>query len=223
MGEQPQLSGSRVGCCGRDAAAGRLATPLLLLAVVVCALLLSACGKQPLAREEAEYPESLLVPPDLLGEQEAAERSRRERDAAEREAGEEAELPVAVEETVPSRLQHVDGRPELHLATSLNQAWREIGTALDRLDFTLLGRQRDELRYEIRYAPRADEEVEQPGWFARLFRGAERIETAPQRYRIELTQEPRAVVVQVRDEAGEAASPAIAERLLTLLDRQLPY
>jgi len=186
--------------------------PVALLA----AGLLGACATDPLTRDEAEYPDHLVIPPDLVGEPDPA---AAEPPAAEPDADEE--LPVDVERTIPSRLTEVDGDPRLALGMGINQAWTGTGAALNRLDFTVLERQRDELYYLIRYEPRADEEIEQPGLFARWFGGAERIDTAPQRFRIQIAREDGQVVARVLDEDGEPAAQAVAERLLTLLDRQL--
>nr|WP_276569350.1 outer membrane protein assembly factor BamC [Halorhodospira halophila] len=130
-------------------------------------------------------------------------------------------MPVEVERTIPSRLTDVDGDPRLALDMGINQAWMGTGAALNRLDFTVLERQRDDLYYLIRYEPRADEQIEQPGLFARWFGGAERIDTSPQRFRIQIGRDNGQVVAKVRDENGDPAAEAVAERLLTLLDRQL--
>ncbi len=186
-------------------------------AVLLAAGLLGGCATDPLTRDEADYPEHLVIPPDLVGKPEPAEEDA----APDPEADADAELPVDVARTIPSRLTEVDGDPRLVLDMGINQAWTGAGAALNRLDFTVLERQRDDLYYLIRYEPRADEEIEQPGVFARWFRGAERIDTSPQRFRIQIAREDGQVVAKVRDEDGEPAAAAVAERLLTLLDRQL--
>ncbi|MFP4146258.1 MAG: outer membrane protein assembly factor BamC [Halorhodospira sp.] len=198
----------------------RLRLASAVAAVLLGSLLLAACASEPLTRDEVDGPEALVIPPDLIGEQDLegadAEAGEGQGEASERGG----ELPVDAAQTVPSRL--VEEGPRLELEMGLNEAWRATGSALDRLEFTVLERVRDDLRYVIRYAPRADEEIEQPGLLARWFGGAERIDTAPQRYRIQLDQGDDAqVTVRVDDREGDPAPEPIAERLLTLLDRQL--
>ncbi|MBK1727568.1 outer membrane protein assembly factor BamC, partial [Halorhodospira neutriphila] len=111
--------------------------------------------------------------------------------------------------------------PYLRLEMPLERAWQRTGAALDRLGFTVLEREREARRYTIRYAPHADEQIEQPGLLARWLGGAERIDTAPRRFRITLAQGGDGVRVAVRERSGEPAPAPIARRLLTLLDPQL--
>ncbi len=201
---------------GRAAVMGRAATKPA--AAVIGAALLSACASEPLSRDEVEGPEALVIPPDLLGEQATAEAADTAAEAADSGGG----LPVAVEQTVPSRLVDADDGPRLELDMRLNEAWRATGAALDRLGFTVQAREPEGRYYAIRYQPQADEEIEQPGFFARWFGGAERIDTSPQRYRIQLERGDGGVVtVQVDEADGEPAPAQLAQRLLALLDPQL--
>ncbi|MCG5530670.1 outer membrane protein assembly factor BamC [Halorhodospira halochloris] len=196
---------------------------LRLLPVVAAGLglsLLVACGKEPMTREEAEYPDNLVIPPSLIDEPErdVEVAERRPRSAEEEDR---PDLPVDVEQTIPTRVQADGDALELRVDMALNQAWVDTGQALNRLDFTILERERDDLRYEIRYAPSSEEEVEQPGFFARVFGGAERVETSPQRYTIELEQRASGVALRVKDRQGQPAPREVSERLLTLIDREL--
>ncbi len=188
---------------------------LPLFAVLAAGLLGLGCASEPLTREEADYPEHLVIPPDLVGPPPPPEERERP------QVDDDEALPVDVARTIPSRLIERDGEHRLELDMGVNDAWRGTGAALDRLDFTVLERQRDDLRYVIRYEPRADQEIQQPGFFARVFRGEERIDTSPQRYRIQLETDGGQVLVRVLDADGEPAPEQVARRLLTLLDRQL--
>ena len=191
--------------------ARRLRSAAALAALAAAAL--GGCATEPLTREEAEYPDSLVIPPDLVGEVTPPD----ERPEAE----DPAELPVPVAETIPSRVIADGERPYLALDMRTNEAWRRAGAALDRLDFSVRSRDRDELSYTVRYDPQADEEVEQPGFFARVLGGAERVETGPRDFRIRLEREGVDLRLVVDDADGEPAPEPVATRLLTLLDRQL--
>ena len=181
---------------------------------------LAGCGKEPLTRDQAKYPEKLVIPPTIIEQQERDKEVAAGSSGAE-EADEQPELPTDVEQTIPTRVQFGGNKVELLVDMPLNRVWIRTGNVLDRLNFTVLARERDELRYEVRYAPYSEEEIEQPGFFARVLGGAERIETAPRKYYIAMEQRVKGVVLTVRDKAGQSAQPAIAERILTLIDRQL--
>lgn len=206
-------------------AADRSAVTLLRLKAVLAGSLvllglLGGCAKEPLTRDEADYPDNLLIPPEIVEEAERAPVVA-ERRPGRRDEGDAAEGSGSDEQTVPGRVKVADERVELRLDMPLNRVWINVGSALDRLDFTVLERERDDLRYVIRYAPRADEEVEQPGFFARVLGGAERIDTAPRRYRVTIEQQVKRVVVTVTADSGEPARKEVAERLLTFIDREL--
>ncbi len=183
----------------------------------IAAVLLSACASEPLSRDEVDGPEALVIPPDLIGEQAAGT------DGGAAGPGEgDGDLPVAAERTVPSRLVQAGDGPRLELDMRLGSAWRATGAALERLGFTVQERARDAGYYAIRYEPQADAEIEQPGFLARWFGGAERIDTDPRRYRIQLERADGSLVtVQIDEADGEPAPGQLAERLLTLLDPQI--
>lgn len=187
-------------------------------------LVLAGCGTSPVTRDEAEYPEALRIPPDLVGERQAEAERRRERARADRDedAGEADEpLPEDPVRTVPTRLGEADGQPVLDVSMSADRGWTELGRALDRMDFTVLDRFRDDGEYRIRYAPFPDREPRQPGFFARVFTGAERIDTDPRPFRLRVAETPQGARLTVHEDDGEPAPAVIAERLLTLFDRQL--
>ncbi len=192
---------------------GALAGSALLIAGM-----LGACAKEPLTREEAEYPESLVIPPEVVDEPEPSAAGDSSADSSE--AGAEQGLPVDAARTIPSRISTEGEVPRLELDMGVNEAWRSAGVALNRLGFTVLERARDNLYYAIRYDPHAGQDIEQPGLFARWLGDAERIDTSPQRYRLQIETEGATALV-LRDAQGEPAPAQVAERVLILVDRQL--
>lgn len=197
------------------------------VALLIALGVLSGCGQVPTSREQVESPDRLRIPPRVVAEPKtdgkvAADSASRPGSSQAEKAGEElSAAPQAGESTIPSRVRTDGDQVELLIDMRLNRAWINTGSVLDRLNFTILERQRDKLRYTIRYSPRADEDIEQPGFFARVFGGAERIDTSPRRFFVELEQRTTAVAITLKDEQGNPARAEIAQQLLTLLDRQL--
>lgn len=203
------------------AAVGRL---LPIAGVVALGAVVAACTSAPLSRDEVDYPENLKIPPDLVGERQAeAERRQREREERLQEPDEDAEdgIPSDPVATIPTRISMADGEPVLDTDLLPARAWQLTGRALDRLDFTVLDRDEDDGVYRIRYAPFAGRDPQQPGFFARVFLRAERIDTSPRPFRIRIEEHPAGSRVTVREDDGERPPEVIAERLLTLFDRQL--
>ncbi len=194
-------------------------------ALLAGGLLLGACAHEPLTREEAEPPESLVIPPTIVEAPPAQDDGEDAPAGAQAASGDTSgdEPPREDKGGTPARLVAGDGQedPYLRLEMPPERAWQRTGVALDRLGFTVLEREREARRYTIRYDPHADEEIEQPGLLARWLGGAERIDTTPRRFRITLEQEGEDVRVAVQERSGEPAPAPIARRLLTLLDPQL--
>ncbi len=201
----------------------RVTTPNASWAACAAALLLlAACASEPIHRDEVDYPEHLKIPPDLVGPVERPPRRAPPGDGVEEE-GEAAPLDADPTETVPTRVVHDGEEWVLDLPWPPEGAWGRVGEAMERHDFTILDRQRDDLYYVLRYEPYADGEVRQPGFFRRLFTRARRIDTSPRPFHVHLEAHAEGTRLSVTEADGEPAPDRVTQRLLTLLDRHLYY
>jgi outer membrane protein assembly factor BamC len=75
----------------------------------------------------------------------------------------------------------------LEISQSFDAAWRQIGLALDRSNFTVSDRDRSKGVYFVRYIPDGEKD-EEPGFFGKLF-GAEKKAAAQQEYRVSISRE----------------------------------
>lgn len=130
---------------------------------------------------------------------------------------------AAAEATAPqARLERdAEGRVKLELANGFDDAWRRVGIAIDRLDFTLEDRDRSEGQYFVRYDPEAEGDRQEKGLLASLaFWREDTPDTVPL-FVIRLVEAAGHTRIDVTDEAGEPAPAAVSERILALLDEQL--
>ena len=99
---------------------------------------------------------------------------------------------------------------------SFDRAWRRVGVALDSGGFSVEDRDRSAGDYYVRYVDTdTGEQIDQPGFFSRMFSGDKKAE-APQ-YRIHLVASGDQTNVTVLDAKGTRDNSATAQRLLSVL------
>jgi len=107
----------------------------------------------------------------------------------------------------------------LQVDEPFDRAWRRVGLALDRVNFTVEDRDRAKGLYYVRYIdPDSDINVE-PGFFAKLFGGDKKREGGEYRVRVE-GQGDQSIVTVLVPEGSVDQSPT-ARRILNLLQKEL--
>lgn len=124
-----------------------------------------------------------------------------------------------------SRIEAVEGgTSRLVLAQDFERSWRDVGFVLDRLDFVIEDRNREQGVFNIRYVD--PERVDRSqGTLSRIFSG-ERKDLSGQHYRLQLAEQGSdASVVDVRLADGKAPESEedrrVAERLIRVLHENL--
>lgn len=107
----------------------------------------------------------------------------------------------------------------LEIAESFDRAWRRVGLALDRGNFTVEDRDRAAGEYFVRYVDIDAQQQERPGFFSRMF-GRGEPEAQPQ-YRVALADVGGATRVTVLNGSGQPDDSATAKRILDVLLQQL--
>ncbi|MCL2161995.1 MAG: outer membrane protein assembly factor BamC [Betaproteobacteria bacterium] len=106
----------------------------------------------------------------------------------------------------------------LQVDESFERAWRRVGLALDRVNFTVEDRDRAQGLYFVRYIdPESDNASK--GFFARLFSSDKKREGGEYRLRVE-GQGSQSIVTVLTAEGGVDQSPT-ARKILTLLQQEL--
>lgn len=114
-----------------------------------------------------------------------------------------------------SRLINVNGQPVVQLQDNFDRAWRRVGLALDRTNFTVEDRDRSQGVYFVRYVvPNADKA--EPGFFSRLF-GASKTDSQPQKFRVSVMSQGTGTQVSIQTADGKALPEADAKRIMTVL------
>lgn len=117
-----------------------------------------------------------------------------------------------------SRVTLVNGNPALPLSETVEHAWRLLGLALDRINFTVEDRNRSQGIYFVRYV--SDKDNEKKGFFDKLF--SSNTKKKAQRYQIKLSeQDVNHSVITVLNESGQPETGNAAKDILGLLDQQL--
>lgn len=129
---------------------------------------------------------------------------------------------VAPASTVPARARVLEGRPAatLQVDDNFERAWRRVGLALDRSGFTVEDRDRTQGVYFVRYIDPAFAGQEEPGFFAKLF-GADKGESGPKKFRIQVKGEGAVSLVSVLNAQGLADTGENGKRITSLLVEDL--
>lgn len=104
------------------------------------------------------------------------------------------------------------------LNEDFGRAWRLTGVALDRVGFTIEGRDHEAGNYQVRYTDKAPEDAK-PGFFSRLLTPTR--EVKEETYRIKLTTMADQTKISIQDSEGKAVNPDTTGRILKQLYEQL--
>lgn len=114
-----------------------------------------------------------------------------------------------------SRVTTVNGQPVVQLDDGFDRAWRRVGLALDRTNFTVEDRDRSKGVYFVRYvAPNADKA--EPGFLGKLF-GASKTDNQPQKLKVSVLSQGTVTTVSIHNADGTALPEADAKRIMTVL------
>ena len=121
--------------------------------------------------------------------------------------------------TKSAQIDTLNGQPVVRLDDDFDRAWRRVGLALDRTNFTVEDRDRSKGVYFVRYvAPSADKA--DPGFLGKLF-GGSKTDSAPQKFKVSVVSQGNASVVSVQNADGSAAAAADAQRIVKVLAEDL--
>lgn len=142
--------------------------------------------------------------------------SQQQADTAMAQAQSDPQVPVRLSQV--ARGSGADGA--LDILEPFDRAWRRVGLALDRGNFTVEDRDRALGQYFVRYVDVDDATAPQePGFLSRLFTRRE-ASPAPQ-YRVQLTDLGGTTRVTVLNAEGNPDTSATAGRILDVLLQQL--
>lgn len=121
-----------------------------------------------------------------------------------------------------ARLVSAAGASYVQLDDPFDRAWRRVGLALDRVNFTVEDRDRAQGTYFVRYVDPATDTKEKPGFFARVFNSDEKSKQALQ-YRIVVKSQPdnASSRISVQSKDGQPENGETGTRILALLTDQL--
>ena len=126
--------------------------------------------------------------------------------------------------TVKAKLvQDSSGAAVIELPSSFDRAWRDVGLALDRSNFTVIDRDRSKGIYFVRYVNTKDiGDSPSKGFFSGLFSSKDEAALQAKQYRIFVKANgTEASQVFAQDAEGNAENTPAGIRLLTLLSDQL--
>ncbi|MEA3120962.1 MAG: outer membrane protein assembly factor BamC [Paraburkholderia sp.] len=109
---------------------------------------------------------------------------------------------------------------EVMLSESYDNAWRRVGVALDRSNFTVDETDRTRGLYSIRYVDPKDMTSEEQGFWSQVFHGHKDKKATIYRVNVRAIKEDQTRVAVV-DEKGDIASSAPARQIMALIADQL--
>lgn len=114
-----------------------------------------------------------------------------------------------------SKLASVNGQPVVQLVDGFDRAWRRVGLALDRTNFTVEDRDRSQGVYFVRYVvPNADKA--EPGFFSKLF-SASKTDNPLQKLKVSVVSQGAGSLVSVQNSDGTPLPDADAKRIMSVL------
>jgi outer membrane protein assembly factor BamC len=114
-----------------------------------------------------------------------------------------------------ARTAVVNGVSVVQMDEGFDRAWRRVGLALDRANFTVEDRDRTQGIYFVRYVEPSAEKSE-PGLLASLF-GTSKDNVAPLKYRIKLVSQGESTTVSVLNATGTTDTTANAQRIVKVI------
>ena len=128
---------------------------------------------------------------------------------------------AAAPKTPKAKLIEDGAETRIEMTQSFDRAWRDVGLALDRSNFTVDDRDRSKGIYFVRYV-NPKELGDSRGWFGRTFGKTNDADKKAKVYRVAVQDRGQnQIVISVQDSDGKPENTATGNQLLTTLDRQL--
>ncbi len=128
---------------------------------------------------------------------------------------------AAVTKTPRAKLIEDGSATRIEMSQSFDRAWRDVGLALDRSNFTVDDRDRSKGIYFVRYV-NPKELGDGRSWFGRTFGKSNDADKKAKVYRVVVqARGENQIVVLVQDADGKPENTSTGNQLLTTLDRQL--
>jgi outer membrane protein assembly factor BamC len=128
---------------------------------------------------------------------------------------------AAAPKTPKAKLIEDGAETRIEMTQSFDRAWRDVGLALDRSNFTVDDRDRSKGIYFVRYVNPKDL-GDSRGWFGRTFGKTDDADKKAKVYRVVVQDRGQnQIVISVQDSDGKPENTATGNQLLTTLDRQL--
>ena len=121
---------------------------------------------------------------------------------------------ATVEAPAKAKLIKSADKSSIEVSEPFDRAWRRVGLALDRVNFTVEDRDRAQGIYFVRYVDQ-DDQNNKGGFFSRLFSSDK--EKASKRYRITVKAEGNLTRIAVQNNDGGAENSAATDKILTLV------
>ncbi len=130
-------------------------------------------------------------------------------------------VPLSVKTPKAQLVQEGVNKAHIELSTSFDRAWRDVGLALDRSNFTVEDRNRADGIYFVRYVNPKDL-GDTKGFFTNLFSSKDDSSLKAKKYRVVVQKTgEEASTVYVQDADGKPENTPAGLQLLTLLTEQL--
>ena len=128
---------------------------------------------------------------------------------------------TVVSKTPRAKLIEDGSATRIEISQSFDRAWRDVGLALDRSNFTVEDRDRSRGIYFVRYV-NPKELGDGRSWFGRTFGKSNDADKKAKLYRVVVqTRGDNQVAILVQDSEGKPENTTTGNQLLTTLDRQL--
>jgi outer membrane protein assembly factor BamC len=134
-----------------------------------------------------------------------------------------AQVAASTPTTKTPRAKLVEEGPStrIEMSSNFDRAWRDVGLALDRSNFTVEDRDRSRGIYFVRYV-NPKELADNRSWFGRTFGRSNDADKKAKLYRVVVqTRGDNQVAILVQDSEGKPENTTTGNQLLTTLDRQL--
>jgi outer membrane protein assembly factor BamC len=134
-----------------------------------------------------------------------------------------AQVAASTPTTKTPRAKLVEEGPStrIEMSSNFDRAWRDVGLALDRSNFTVEDRDRSRGIYFVRYV-NPKELGDGRSWFGRTFGKSNDSDKKAKLYRVVVqARGDNQIVILVQDSEGKPENTTTGNQLLTTLDRQL--
>ncbi len=116
---------------------------------------------------------------------------------------------------IGARTAVVEGLTVVQVDDGFDRAWRRVGLALDRANFTVEDRDRSQGTYFVRYVEPSSEKTDS-GFLSSIF-GSSKDNAAPLKYRVKLVSQGATTTVSVLSSSGAPDTSANAQRIVKVI------